>query len=53
MLAFLGFAAAGWVFRFLGAPILRLLSRIVGIILAAVAADLILDGLSTIFNGNL
>ena len=52
-LAFLGFSAAGWVFRIVGPSILRLLSRIVGIILAAVAADFILEGLSAIFNGNL
>jgi len=50
-LAFLMFSAAGWLFRFLGPSLLRLLSRIVGIVLAAVAANLILEGLSAIFNG--
>jgi len=38
-------AASSWLFRFVGAAALRLLSRIVGIVLFAIAVDFVLDGL--------
>ncbi len=48
-LSFAAFVAAAWVFPLLGQALLRLLSRLVGILLFAIASDFILDGLSAIF----
>lgn len=54
VLALVAFAAAAWLFDLLGPSILRLLSRLVGILLMAIAADLILEGLRVVFeNGGL
>lgn len=50
-LSLLLFIAAGWLFLRLGASALRLLSRLVGILLFAIAVDLVLDGLAAIFPG--
>jgi small neutral amino acid transporter SnatA (MarC family) len=36
--------AAEWLFRVAGASVLRLLSRIVGIVLVAIAVEFILEG---------
>jgi multiple antibiotic resistance protein len=41
---FAAFLAAEWLFRVAGATVLRLLSRIVGIVLVAIAVDFILEG---------
>lgn len=49
LLTFVAFTAAAWVFQVLGASLLRLLSRLVGILLVAIAADFILEGLSATF----
>ncbi len=49
LLTFVAFTAAAWVFQVLGAAVLRLLSRLVGILLVAIAADFILEGLSATF----
>jgi len=38
------FAAADWLFRVVGASVLRVLSRVVGIVLFAIAVDFILEG---------
>jgi multiple antibiotic resistance protein len=43
------FAAAGWLFEKLGLSFLRLLSRLVGILLFAIAVDLVLEGLKDFF----
>ena len=43
------FAGARWLFVWLGPAPLRLMSRLVGILLFAIAVDFILDGLSAIF----
>lgn len=48
-LTFLAFAFAGTIFRLLGEPFLRLASRIVGIVLFAIAVDFVLDGLQEVF----
>jgi len=48
-LSFAAFVGAAWVFPLLGQALLRLLSRLVGILLFAIASDFILDGLSAIF----
>ncbi len=50
-LAFFAFAGASLLFVRLGASALRLLSRLVGILLFAIATDFILEGLSTSFPG--
>lgn len=42
--AFAAFAAAEWLFDRLGAPFLRVLARIVGILLFAIAIDFVLEG---------
>jgi multiple antibiotic resistance protein len=39
-----GFAAADQIFRLAGAPVLRVLARIVGILLFAIAVDFVLEG---------
>jgi multiple antibiotic resistance protein len=44
LLTLVGFAAADLIFRVAGAALLRILSRIVGILLFAIAVDFILDG---------
>jgi multiple antibiotic resistance protein len=51
-LTLLAFATADSLFRFLGEAVLRLSSRIVGIVLFAIAVDFVLDGLSDIFVTN-
>ncbi len=43
------FLAADWLFRRLGASVLRLLSRLVGVLLFAIAVEFVLDGLRTFF----
>jgi multiple antibiotic resistance protein len=43
------FSLAGWIFRKLGGPFLRLSARIVGIILFSIAVDFVLDGLRVVF----
>lgn len=43
------FALATWLFELLGPSILRLLSRLVGMLLMAIAANLILEGLKVVF----
>jgi multiple antibiotic resistance protein len=48
-ITFAAFATAGTLFRLLGEPFLRLASRIVGIILFAIAVDFVLDGLQVVF----
>jgi multiple antibiotic resistance protein len=48
-ITFLAFALAGTLFRLTGEAFLRLLSRIVGIVLFAIAVDFILDGLTQTF----
>lgn len=50
-ITFVAFATAGTIFRLLGEPFLRLASRIVGIVLFAIAVDFILDGLQEVFRG--
>jgi len=47
--SFVLFAGATWVFLLLGPSVLRLLSRLVGILLFAIAVDFVLEGLSAIF----
>jgi multiple antibiotic resistance protein len=49
-ITFVAFSTAGTIFRLLGEPFLRLASRIVGIILFAIAVDFVLDGLQVVFN---
>lgn len=49
LITFAVFTAASWVFQVLGASVLRLLARLVGILLVAIAADFILEGLSATF----
>lgn len=49
LLSFVAFAAGAWLFQALGTSLLRLLSRMMGILLVAIAADFILDGLSATF----
>ena len=44
LLTFVAFAAADWLFRLTGATLLRLVARIVGILLFAIAVDFVLDG---------
>ena len=44
LLALAAFAAADMLFRLMGGPLLRVLSRIVGILLFAIAVDFVLDG---------
>jgi multiple antibiotic resistance protein len=44
LLTLISFAAADWLFRLAGAAVLRVLSRIVGIILFAIAVDFVLEG---------
>jgi multiple antibiotic resistance protein len=44
LLTFAAFAAADWLFRLAGATLLRLVARIVGILLFAIAVDFVLDG---------
>jgi MarC family membrane protein len=46
---FVAFATAGTLFRLLGEPFLRLASRVVGIVLFAIAVDFVLDGLQVVF----
>jgi multiple antibiotic resistance protein len=48
-ITFAAFALAEPLFRLLGEALLRLASRIVGIVLFAIAVDFVLDGLSAIF----
>jgi multiple antibiotic resistance protein len=49
-ITFVAFAAAGSVFSVLGESLLRLASRIVGIVLFAIAVDFVLDGLQIVFD---
>jgi multiple antibiotic resistance protein len=44
LLTFAAFATADWLFRLAGAAFLRLVARIVGILLFAIAVDFVLDG---------
>jgi multiple antibiotic resistance protein len=44
LITLVSFAAADWLFRLAGAAVLRVLSRIVGIILVAIAVDFVLEG---------
>lgn len=48
-ITFVSFAAAGRLFNLLGESFLRLASRIVGIVLFAIAVDFVLDGLQVVF----
>jgi multiple antibiotic resistance protein len=41
------FVVAGWLFRVLGEALLRLMSRVIGIVLFAIAVDFVLDGART------
>jgi multiple antibiotic resistance protein len=47
---FLAFATSEWLFQRLGAPVLRLLSRVVGILLFAIAIDFVLEGANAFFD---
>lgn len=49
-LALAAFLSAEWLFRRLGAPLLRLLARIVGILLFAIAVDFVLEGAKAFFD---
>jgi MarC family membrane protein len=44
LITFVAFAAADWLFRLAGAAVLQVMSRIVGIVLFAIAVDFVLDG---------
>ena len=44
LVTLVAFAAADWLFRVAGASLLRLMSRIVGIVLFAIAVDFVLEG---------
>jgi multiple antibiotic resistance protein len=46
------FVAADQIFRLLGAALLRLMSRIIGIVLFAIAVDFVLDGLGTFIDAH-
>ncbi len=48
-ISFLVFALANALLRLMGASLLRLLSRLVGILLVAIAVDLVLEGASAFF----
>jgi len=48
-LSFASFVAAGWLFTWLRPALLQLLSRLVGIVLFAIAVEFILDGLRAYF----
>lgn len=48
-ITFAAFALAGTLFRLLGEPFLRLSSRIVGLLLFAIAVDFVVDGLKVVF----
>src|SRR5262249_8694156 len=48
-LSFFSFVAAGWLFTWLRPALLQLLSRLVGIVLFAIAVEFILDGLRAYF----
>ena len=50
-LTYVSFLAAGWIFHLLGLPLLSVLSRIVGIVLFAIAVDFVLDGFRTFLEG--
>ncbi len=49
VLSLAGFLAAAWLFEHLGPSLLRLLSRLVGIVLFAIAIELVLSGLRLFF----
>ncbi len=49
-LSFVSFAGAGWLFHWLGPSLLRLLSRLVGVLLFAIAVEFVLDGLRAFFH---
>ena len=44
LITLVAFAAAGQLFSLMGAPLLRVMARIVGILLFAIAVDFVLDG---------
>jgi multiple antibiotic resistance protein len=44
LVTLVSFAAADWLFRLAGAPLLKVMSRIVGIVLFAIAVDFVLEG---------
>ena len=44
LITLVSFAAADWLFRLAGAPLLKVMSRIVGIVLFAIAVDFVLEG---------
>jgi multiple antibiotic resistance protein len=44
LITLVSFAAADWLFRIAGAPLLKVMSRIVGIVLFAIAVDFVLEG---------
>src|SRR5690606_20567288 len=50
-ITFAAFALASTLFKLLGEPFLRLASRVIGIVLFAIAVDFILDGLQVVFEG--
>ncbi|MDZ4277683.1 MAG: MarC family protein [Dehalococcoidia bacterium] len=50
IIAFLLFVVAEWLFRLVGPVLMRLLSRIVGILLFAIAIDFILEGARAFFD---
>jgi len=47
-ITFVSFATAGIIFRLAGEALLRLMSRIVGIVLFAIAVDFVLDGVRVV-----
>lgn len=49
LISLIGFLGAEMLFRLLGAALLRLLARIVGIVLFAIAVDFVLDGSKAFF----
>ena len=48
-LSFAAFAGADWLLRWLGRAVLRLLARLVGLVLFAIAVEFILSGLRAVF----
>lgn len=48
-LLFLLFLLAAWILDILGEAIMRVLARLVGVMLMAIAVDLIVDGLDAVF----
>ncbi|HZS00198.1 MAG TPA: MarC family protein [Chloroflexota bacterium] len=52
LLTFAMFAAADWLLRWLGRPLLRLLARLVGLLLFTIAVEFVLSGLRAYFGAS-